>query len=382
MPLFRSREVAIAVAGLSLMVALSAAATILAPPADNLPPGSSLSKGPAGSAAAYQTLAGLGYNVSRSFDAVQWLKADAPNTLLVLADPAEDASVADRRAMQALVSAGAVVIATGCHGGSFFSDGTPSATSRAGADRFAAVRPSALTEGAPEIAMETYCLRSDLAARFEPVYAEKGRSVVGVAHIGRGVAMWWAGNTPVTNRAIDSPGHLELLLNAVGEPGRTILWDEFYHGQRRSLYSYARQTPLPWLGAQLALIAVVAGAMYVRRRAPVLERVVEPRVSPLEFVETMGGLYARGEIAWEAVATARARLRRVLLETTGLSISADDERLAAAAAGRLRIDAKELAAALAEAGRYERTGSINSEEALALVQRLQTLSAAVDRTGG
>ena len=57
-----------------------------------------------------------------------------------------------------------------------------------------------------------------------------------------------------SNAHITEAGNLQLLLNVAGPPAaRRILWDEHYHGHSRSLWSYAAGTPLPWLGAQLAL---------------------------------------------------------------------------------------------------------------------------------
>jgi hypothetical protein len=391
MPPRRSREVTVAVSGLALVVMLSTAVAVISPPAsDNLGPGSSFSLDPDGSAAAYATLQSLGYDVSRSFEAIARLSAapsaSASSTVLVLADPSERASEGDRRALQAFVSAGGTVLATGCEAESFL-------TSRDGADppdiiggfderTFEAGFPSPLTAGAPRISMNTVCAHPNLDARYTTLYGDGGASVVRAARIGKGLAVWWAGTTPVLNRAIDAPGHVELLLNVIGAKDRTVLWDEFYHGQRRSLYSYAKLTPLPWLVAQTALIAMVAAAIYVRRRAPVIDRFVEARASPLEFVDTMAGLYARADTAGDAILTARARLRRLLLDATGLASSVDDARLAAAAAGRARVDAAQLEATLRASDRHGVDEKMTADEALPLVRRLQAFASALDRRGG
>jgi hypothetical protein len=382
-PLFRSRELVFAVAGLSFVAALSALTTILSPPAsDALPPGSSLSKGPAGSAAAYRALQSLGYDIRRSFEPMASLQLNPASTVVILAEPLQDASVGDRRALQSLIAAGATVLAAGCHAGSFFTD-RPVAASRDQAPRsFSSLRPSPLTAGAQTISMTATCLRPDLSGRFLPLYGSDGNNVVAVSRVGNGAAIWWAGPTPLENNAIDRSGHLELLLNVVGPPGKTILWDEFYHGQQRSIYSYARHTPLPWLFAQLAVVGVVAAAMYARRQAPIIERAVEARVSPLEFVETMGGLYARAGTAADAVATARTRLKRLLADATGISAAADNEQLADAAAARLRVDRAEIASVLAAADDASRPGAAVPGEALSLVRRMQAIAAVVDRAGG
>lgn len=381
MPSFRSREVTVAITGLALVAALSATVTILSPPADErFPSGSSFSHDPRGSAAAYQTLEKLGYRIRRSFEPVATLSLDPASTVLIVADPTEPASNSDRRALQAIVSAGATVLVSGCVGKTFLLDhpvmeGLSDLEPQTATARF----PSPLTSGARQIAMLPGCGTTLSEPRFARLFEkDDGGAVVRFARIGSGLAVWWAGNTPLANETIDRPGHLELLLNLTGAPGKSILWDEFYHGQRRSLYSYAKSTPLPWFAAQAMLVVAVAGVMYARRRAPVLDRYVEVRTSPLEFVETMAGLYSRAGTAADAVQAARARLRRLLLAATGLAVTVDDAQLAAAAAPRLRLDPEALAAALAAAGRGS---SVDGPAALPIVRRLQEFAAAADHGG-
>jgi hypothetical protein len=383
MPALRSREVAVAASGLALVVALSIGVAILAPPAsETLPSGSSFSHQPSGSAAAYLTLERLGYTIRRSFDPLAAIAGDPASTVVILADPAEMPSNADRRALQSMVAAGATVLLTGCGARAFVADvgDDPGEPEAAEATPHAARLPSPLSAHAPRISMPAACA-SRRGAGFTALYGDEDAPVVRFRRSGRGLLVLWAGSTPISNAAIEDAGHLELLLNLAGPPGRAILWDEFYHGQRRSLYSYAKHTPLPWAAAQVLLVLCVAAAMYARRRAPILERTVESRASPLEFVDTMAGLYARADTAADAVTLARTRLRRLLAGVTGLAPDAHDDRLVAAAAGRRRVDAAELRAALAAAGGAG-SGTLAARDALPLVRRLQACAAALERTGG
>ena len=396
MPVFRSPEVRIAVTGIAAVVALSTAVAIVSPPASTgLVPGSSLSKGPEGSAAAYMTLEALGYPIRRSLDGIASLTAPPASTVLILANPIRPASEGDRRALRAFVAAGGTVLATGCVAPLFL--GAPSAQfggpgqperpvsappdPAAKAQPYEAALPSPLAAGAPTISMRVECPGTGPEAPFTTLYGDDRTPAVRVARIGSGLAVWWAGHTPIANSAIDQPGHLELLLNIVGPTDRAIVWDEFYHGQQRSLYSYARLTPLPWLLAQAALVALVAAAMYVRRRAPIMQRTVEPRVAPLEFVDTIAALYARAGTAADAVATAQARLRRLLLEGTALPASIDRAALVASGASRAGLDAQEVGAALREADRYTAGHDASAQEVLPLVRRLQAIAARLDRKG-
>jgi Domain of unknown function (DUF4350) len=375
----RSRELTLGAAGVATAVILAIASALLAPPAaDRLPPGSSFSRGPSGSGAAYLTLESLGYEVRRSYEPLPSLTMTPESTVLVIADPAEPASNQDRRALQAFVAGGGTILVTGCQGATFLSStsagiGDPVPSPRIYKARF----PSPLAAGAPAISMTSGCSLAELGPRYLPLYGDGPDEVVLFSRTGRGLAVWWSGNTPIQNRSIDAPGQLDLLLNVVGSRDRQIVWDEFYHGQRRSLWSYVARTPLPWGLAQIALAALVAGAMFVRRRLPIRDRFVEARTSPLEFVEMMASLYARAPSAAAAVALARTRLRRLLVEATGLSATATDARLAAAASPRMSIAPDDLRRVLEAADRAGSDPTTPAATALPLVQRLQAVAAAL-----
>jgi len=96
----------------------------------------------------------------------------------------------------------------------------------------------------------------------------------------------------------------------------------------------------------------------------------------------MAGVYERADTAGDAVLTARARVRRLLLDLTGLAASVDDQRLAGAAAGRMRVDAAQLEEALSASERRGVDGRITADDALPLVRRLQAFATALDRRGG
>jgi hypothetical protein len=134
------------------------------------------------------------------------------------------------------------------------------------------------------------------------------------------------------------------------------------------------------VAGQVVLITAVAGLMFTRRRAPIVQRPVLSRVSALEFVDTMGNLYGRVNTAPDAIQTARIRLRRLLIDTTGMAVSATDERLASAAAARTGVGEAELTQVLAATAASDT--SAGPDEALALVRRLQTCANAVERAGG
>jgi hypothetical protein len=141
------------------------------------------------------------------------------------------------------------------------------------------------------------------------------------------------------------------------------------------LWSYVADTPLAWGGAQIGLVALAAIAAVSRRRGPVRARFVEPRTSPLEFIDTMGALYERAGAAYAAIDAVRTRVRRRLAAAAGLSTTATDERLAAAAAQRAGIDAARATGALRTAADVLRRSPLADADAVRMVAELQALSA-------
>lgn len=378
MPRVRSGDltiVIVACSALAVLTAAGAAATATSGPAIR---GSSFSAAPGGAKAAFLTLKQLGYVAERSYEPLTAITAEPARTTLVLASPLEGPSAMDRRALEAFVAAGGRVLATGSVGARFLGGRAPTPASAVADDprSYPAVSPGVLTTDAPSITMSPEVTDVLLNDTYHAVYGSPTEAVVRQASRGRGLAVWWAASTPLTNAAIRDDGNLALLLNSLGEPGRTVLWDEHYHGHSRTLWSYIAATPLPWAGAQLALIALAAALAFSRRHGPVRGVVEDPRTSTMEFVDTMGGLYERAGAASAAVAAARLRLRRVLTAASGLPPDADDNRLAAAAAPRVGVDAGEMADLL------DATRTVEADNALSSVQRLQTMTARASARAG
>ena len=367
------------------MAILALAGALLAPPETSGARGSSYSTSADGAAAAYLTLTRIGYDVRRSIEPVSVIVADPRRTALVLASPDDPPSNADRRFVRDFVRRGGVVLATGCGGAAFLSsiNATMPENALAEKETFDAMSPSALTAHAPRISMAPSCPAFAPAERYVSLYGGGEFGVVRTARIGEGTVVWWAGITPLSNDGIAEAGDFDLLLNTLGPQGeRTVLWDEYYHGQRRTLWSFAARTPLPWAGAQALIVGIAALVTFSRRRAPIRSRAIEPRTAPMEFINTMAGLYGRANGTAAAVSTARGRLRRLLLQRTGQSSAVPDARLAAAAAPRARADAATLGALLDASARASEDSRLPAGDALRLVRELQQAAAtATDEHG-
>jgi hypothetical protein len=289
-------------------------------------------------------------------------------------------STQDRRALQRFLEAGGVALATGS--GLAFLPGAPAATRLDDGvigrrRRFRALAPGPLTRETHGIEIEAEMNDPSERSPYVPVFADGETAGVLVARVGEGRAIWWTGSTPLLNTGIEETGHFELLLNALGPPGkRRILWDEHYHGHARSFWSYVAATPLPFALAQLGLLAVAALATYSRRRGPIQPVAVDTRASALEFVEAMASLYQRAGATAAAVDVARTRFRRLLGATAQVPSNAPDARLVKLTAARSGLDPNTVSALLSDTSRATHT-SLPATDALALVQRLQDASASV-----
>jgi len=113
---------------------------------------------------------------------------------------------------------------------------------------------------------------------------------------------------------------LALFLNSVGPPGQTrVLWDEYFHGVRLGLWHYVAHSPLPWALLQLLLLAAFIILTFARRSGAVRPITRESRLSPLEFVATLGALYERRGEAAGALEIAFSHFRFLLARRLGIS---------------------------------------------------------------
>ena len=372
-----SRDLVVVLVAAALMLGVAGATAVIAPPDEGVGVrGSSLSSGAAGSKAGFLLLRRLGYVVQRTFDPMVGVGANPATDVLVLMAPQQRPSELDVAALTRFVEAGGVVLV------GEVPDWLPSLRTRSARPSTATnptvVAASPLALGAPGIRMD-HLGGGEPLPPYVSVYADARGAAVAAARIGRGRVIYWASALPATNAAIDEPGHVELLVNAIGPPlDRRVLWDEHYHGHRRSAWSYASGTPLPAALAQLGVIGLAAIVTVSFRRRPLRAVPDPPRTAPLEFVDTMGALYERAGASTTAVAVALAHLRRRLTVVSGLPADASDAVLARGAAARAGQSPESLAALL-ERARDAARGPLTAAAALAVVRSLQEASRAVDR---
>ncbi|HVN18642.1 MAG TPA: DUF4350 domain-containing protein [Dongiaceae bacterium] len=329
---------------------------------------STYSTGSGGAKAAYLLLSQLGYKIQR------WERplVDLPkNATLVLADPMEAPTREERQSLEKFLSDGGRIIATGMFSGTFLpeNEAVPDILLGVSEKKVSAMAPSAITRAAPQITIAPQARWQSYAAAYA-LYGEKDALFVVKYPYGRGEVLWWAAATPLTNAGLKEPGNLEFLLASVGGAENPILWDEYVHGYRVDLGSSVAHSPVKWVLLQLALLGLAVVATFSRRSGPIsaAERVV--RLSPLEFVQTLGGLYENAGTASVAVDICYQRFRYWLTRRLGVANNISMTDLQAAVRERFAPKDDHLAAILRRCESAKADPYLSEDEALHLVQEL------------
>jgi Domain of unknown function (DUF4350) len=335
-----------------------------------------------GAQAAYLLLRQLGYQSERWEESPSELPADSDGKILILAGPDNFPEKEEREELLKFVRSGGWMIYAGNFPFLFagVGDATPIMDPSLGriARSFPALSPSPLTRDAPKVTMFASSRWDVWEGPDVPLYGNPGEAVAVTWKLGQGRVIWWAAPTPVTNAGITREGNLAFLLDCIqavrpgAAPGEiTVLWDEYFHGYRGSLWGYFQKTPVPWAIFQLGLVALFVLLAFSRRSGPLYSAVAVPRLSPLEFVDTLGDLYRRGNAGSAAVRVAYPRFRTQLVRRLALSSSISNTQLDAAVRTRLGWKQPGLMETLQHAESGARQTDLHASDALKIVQALE-----------
>jgi hypothetical protein len=360
----------------ALMVLLVGATAMLAPPAASpAPSASSFSPGTTGAKAAYLMLGESGYHVQRWTQPLTELPESSGAAGLILADPSpRGLGNDDRDSLMRFVRRGGRLLIAGDSADAFLRNAEADLVKpwQAVERAYPSVAVSPITRGAPQITMASRVYWAGSIENEIPLYARGSDAVVVTFPVGEGRVIWWASSMPLSNAGITKPGNLNLLLNSIGAPGDgPVLWDEYYHGERRGLIGYLAGTPAPWMLLQAGVIYLFLLLAFGRRTGPLRMPIVESRLSPLEFVETLGALYKTAGAASGAVETVWQRFRFLVCTRLGLPPSAPIRQIFESARERLGWHEPGLFETLQRAERGARDPSISNQEALEIVDSLE-----------
>jgi uncharacterized protein DUF4350 len=358
MPLTSSEQRGFIVAGVGLLLVMTLVAWLSSHQKDQgegTP--SSYNVQRQGAKAAYLLLQKSGYAVERWKQPPTKLPTDASGVMLVLAGPESYPRAEEMSGIVRFLLGGGSVLIAGVRPSSFVPQS--SATEEEVRIGFAECKPAAptsLTRGGPisqdgdlvwdsnkDAAVVHFVARSNEDRDDHPV-------VVSYA-LGRGRVIWWASALPLTNVGIRNRGNLDLLLNSVGD-SRRILWDEYYHEEHEAASKHASNPAQMWALAQAGFLALLVILTFSRRSGPVVPLARESRLSPLEFVETLGSVFHRARGTQVAVEIAFSRFQQIAARRLGIrgTASANDILVAMAQRGiKVPADVASLVGSSAQA---------------------------------
>jgi hypothetical protein len=364
--------------GGTLLVLMLAVSVLLAPPGEQFdsPVPSTYSTQSGGAQAAYLLLSQLHSPVRRWEDPPTELPSNANGILLILAGPIQFPSAKERKALLDFVTGGGHVLFTGSSIQAFFKDAdVSSAIPDPRWKSFSPNFPSRVAHGAAHVTIQPQAYWGRLNEFQLVLYGEPDSAVVVAWNLGKGQVLWWAGSTPLTNAGITREENLTFFLNSVSKwptaHAYQIFWDEYFHGQRSSLWNYFGKTSLAWGLFQLGVIGAAVLFSFSRRSGPVYLPAGDSRLSPLEFVDTLGGLYERAGAASSAVSISYLRLRSLLIRQLSLPSKTSDAELGLAAEQRLGWKNQGITQLLQRAEVCSGMVKLSPREALELVQKLE-----------
>lgn len=351
---------------------------------------SSYSTASGGAKAAYLLLSEAGYKVQRWEQPLNGLPLGKTQAItLILAEPEEAPTREERERLKAFISEGGHVIATGMFGGTFLpqNDSFPDLLPRMTSKTASSLSPSRITRAAPQIVLAPRAYWRSASAAY-PLYGDGEHTLVVKYALGRGEVLWWASATPLTNAGLKEVGNLEFFLACLSDqklrdqilpdqnPGDQpkdqpeIFFDEYVHGYRQTLAASIVHSPVKWLLFQLALLAAAVVATFSRRSGPTCVPSIETRLSPIEFVETLGGLYQRAGTPSIAVDICYRRFRYWLTRRLGVAGDASVESLATAVHDRWGLTADNFIATMKHCESARLDPFLSAPVALHLLQEL------------
>lgn len=325
-----------------------------------------------GAKAAYLYLKEEGYNVDRWENPPDELPRDAHNTVLVLASPRGAPTSIEKNALQMFLNRGGRILVTG-YSGTWFVPKTDIVLEPLPGAVWKDYEPQIVSPlaRAGTIKMSPSAHWGDAGPGQLVHYAHEGKGIVVSYAFGDGEVIWWAANQPLTNAGIRQAGNLTLLLNSLGgSKGTRILWDEYFHSLHLSGTSVMWAPPLKYGFWQCLLVFVALFLTFGRRNAPIRPLTEPSRLSPLEFVHTLGNLYRRADATRTALEVPYNRFRTLLIKRLGLRNDVSSSELLESARKKLGYRDPDFEDTLKQILNGMNDPDIQEARVLELVQRL------------
>ena len=356
---------------LGLFMATVVIALVFSPAAgSNAKQATTYSASSEGTKAAYLLLSESGYRSERWERPPSELGSGADSVFFLL-DPATAPTSDERQAIRHFVDSGGTLVLSGTLGSLFAKEQEPKPATLGISpwQSFPALTPSLFARQAPQVRLTTDMSWGPDAPGIA-LYGDDHQNVVMQFPEGTGQVIWIASSSLLSNAGIKQAENMEFLLAVVRNRDRRVLWDEYFHGHRPSEVTAEIHPQMRWLFAQLTLLAAAVLITFSRRSGPIRAPATETRLSPLEFVQALGQLYARAQAANVAVDIYYGRFRFWLIRRLGASAKASPEELARAVQDRWRLSDPEFLTTLKACESARFYSDLPRKEALDLVKKL------------
>ncbi len=148
------------------------------------------------------------------------------------------------------------------------------------------------------------------------------------------------------------------------------MWDEYFHSEGSSARDYLFDPPVKYGFLQFALVFIAVIFTFSRRNGPVHPLPEPSRLSPLEFVHTLGKLYRRANAVHSALEIPYARFRMLATRRLGLNADIPAAELVHSVKNRLNYKDDSFAKLLQQIEAALHNPELAEADALALVQQL------------
>lgn len=336
---------------------------------------------PYGTLAFYTLLEESHYDVTRFEKRFTELKDREPGTLLVIAPP--DTHNPDQEEFEAVtrwVEAGGLLIIVDRQIDVNIGDAAIHTEHAEPKSTVHTMQPTPLSRGVEHVALSEYASRVKVDSRSATYHiGDDQAAVVADTPVGKGRVVLLSDPYLVANNGISQADNVVLALNLFAErPPGTIAFDEYHHGYGASttgegLMSYFRGTPVPWMMAQIGLIAALVVYSRGRRFGRPLPLKRERRTTNLEFVSSMANITRLAHATDLAMENIYGEFRKRLCRFGGVPAKVENEKLAAAAARRAKLDDRELVTLLNRCEGVSQGEHVSESELLKLVARIREI---------
>ena len=334
-----------------------------------------------GTRAFFTLLEESGYKVARFEKRFTELKDQDPGTLIVIAPPqAHNPDQEELTALNTWVEAGGLLIIVDREIDVDIGDAGITTEGGIGGSTVHPLQPTVFTRNVERVALSEHATRVKVDSRTVTYHiGDEQAAILADAQVGKGRVVLLTDPYVVANNGIAEADNVMVALNLLAErpPGR-IVFDEYHHGYGSmstggGLMSYFRGTPVPWMMAQAGLIAMLVVYSYGRRFGRPVPLRTERRTTNLEFVSSMANITRLAQASDLAMQNIYSEFRKRLCRFSGVPASIENDKLAAVAARRARLDEREVAGLLARCEEVSRGEQVSEAELLKLVARTREI---------